>query len=87
MWILVILSILLLLSLAVNIFLGCALNINLKRLDIYEQWVVSFKDMLKDTYTRLKEIDDRHLFEKDDDVGFVFQSILDIIEEINKRSE
>ena len=87
MWILIIVVILLVLSIATNIFLGRALNINLKKLDIYEQWVVSFQDMLKDTYTRLKQVDDRNLFEKDDDVGFVFQSILNIIEEIKKRSE
>ena len=86
-WIIVIISLLLLTSIGVNIFVVKALNINLKKLDIYEQWVLSFQDMLRQTYLHLKEVDDRNLFEKDDDVGFVFRDIVNIIEEITKKSD
>ena len=84
-WIIVIISLLLLTSIGVNIFVVKALNINLKKLDIYEQWVLSFQDMLRQTYIKLKEVDDRNLFEKDDDVGGTFTDILDIIKTVNER--
>jgi hypothetical protein len=85
-WIIVILSVLLLSSIIGSILLAIAIRRSEKKLDIYEQWVVEYQNMLRDTYIKLKNVDDRNLFEKDDDVGFVFQSILQIVDEIDKRS-
>jgi hypothetical protein len=34
-------------------------------------------------YKRLKMVDDKNLFEKDDDVGFVFSEIQRVIQEFN----
>ena len=85
-WIIVILSVLLLSSIIGSILLAIVIRRSEKKLDIYEQWVVEYQNMLRDTYIKLKNVDDRNLFEKDDDVGFVFQSILQIVDEIDKRS-
>ena len=59
----------------------------MKKLELYEAWISNFQMELEKTYLRLKEIDDREMFAKDDDVGFVFTSILNIIDELNKESK
>ncbi len=72
-------------SIALNVFLYLALRNNLIKIQKYEEWVLSVLDELQKTYLRLKEVDDRQIFEKDDDVGFTFSSILNIIDELNKK--
>lgn len=57
----------------------------LRKLEIYEEWVDDFREEIQKVYIQLKEVDDKHLFEKDDDVGFVFSEILRITDEFNKR--
>jgi hypothetical protein len=41
--------------------------------------------LVKNTYNKLKFVDDRGIFVKDDDVGFLFTDLLNIIELTNKR--
>jgi hypothetical protein len=36
-------------------------------------------------HRRLKMVDDKNLFEKDDDVGFVFSEIVRVMEEFNNN--
>lgn len=74
----------LIISLIVLIFI---LKINFKKIEIYEQWILSFKNEVDLTYKHLKEIDEAHIFEKDDDVGFVFQDILSLIKNLNEKVE
>jgi hypothetical protein len=50
-----------------------------------ESWIVEFKYLIENTYKKLKQIDERGMFEKDDDVGVLFRDIKDIIELTNKR--
>ena len=92
--IIVILSMALLVSLVVIIYLGLVIRTQLikertyiEELDKYDEYVVEYQSMLKQTYDKLKDVDDRNLFAKDDDVGFVFSDILNIIEEISKKSD
>ena len=40
---------------------------------------------INNTYQKLKLIDDRQLFEKDDDVGFVFTNIVKLIEKLKSQ--
>jgi hypothetical protein len=61
-------------------------NINLlNKLEVYEDWVGMFKGEVEKVYFRLKATDEKNLFEKDDDVGFVFSEILRITEEFNRK--
>lgn len=46
-----------------------------------------YKNSVENTLQKLKEVDDRQLFQKDDDVGFVFSEIVKLIEQLNKRIE
>ena len=65
--------------------LGYACYNLLQKIEIYEAWVDEFKSEVDQMYTRLKEVDDKNLFEKDDDVGFVFSEVLRISKEFNDK--
>lgn len=80
-----IVSIFLVLSIISNIiFLYCCIN-SLKKIEKYEEWIEYFKSEIDDVNARLKITDEKNLFEKDDDVGFVFSEIVKIIREFNER--
>jgi hypothetical protein len=75
----------LLASLIVNIFLLVALKKSFEQIDQLESWLLEFKLLVKNTYNKLKFVDERGIFVKDDDVGFLFTDLLNIIELTNKR--
>jgi len=57
----------------------------LKKIEVYEEWVNTFRQESEGLYQKLKMVDDRKLFESDDDVGFVFSEILRITKEFNEK--
>ena len=83
----------------IAVFLQISVNESLKRIDNLEnqlkefdsvnseltQWVTDFQKLTGNVYKQLKSIDERGMFEKDDDVGFLFQDMLGIITEYNRR--
>ena len=75
----------LLTSLILNIFLLVALKKSFVQIDTLDTWLLEFKLLVKNTYNKLKFVDDRRIFEKDDDVGFLFTDLLNIIKLTNKR--
>ncbi len=83
----IILSVLLTASICVNIFLGYALDINLDKIETYQNWFLDIKKEVSVTYSKLKDLDDKQMFEKDDDVGFVFSEIVKLIEKLKERTE
>lgn len=58
-------------------------NLN-KKIVVYERWVSKFHVEVNQMYSRLKAVDDRNLFEKDDDVGFIFSEIVRVAKEFNE---
>jgi hypothetical protein len=76
---------LLLLSIITNIFLVVSLKKSFNQIDILEDWLVEFRFLIKNTYNKLKSIDDKGIFEKDDEVGVLFTDLLEIIKLTNKR--
>ena len=80
-----VLLIVLLASLILNIFLLVALKKSFNQIDTLESWLVEFKSLVKNTYNKLKVVDERGIFVKDDDVGVLFTDLLNIIELTNKR--
>lgn len=58
-----------------------------EKIDTLSNWISEFKQTTENTFQKLKEIDDRQIFQKDDDVGFVFSEIVKLIEKLNKRTE
>lgn len=73
-------------SLVFNIFLITSLNINLKKIEIYESWILNYKEIVKETYLLLKQVDDKEIFEKDDEVGAVFSNIREIIQDLKEKT-
>lgn len=80
-----ILLLLLLFSAILNIFLVISLKKAFNQIDLLESWLVDFKSLVKNTYNKLKSVDDRGIFVKDDDVGVLFTDLLTIIEITNTR--
>ena len=50
---------------------------------MYETWVDTFQTEVNQMYGRLKAVDERNLFEPDEDVGFVFSEIVRITKKFN----
>ena len=51
----------------------------------YETWLKSYRGEIDNVYKRLKMVDEKNLFERDDDVGFVFSEILRVIKEFDEN--
>jgi len=50
----------------------------------YLQYLDQFSRIIEASSKKLKEVDNRRIFEKDDDVGIIFESILKIQEILNE---
>ena len=89
--ILVLLGVLLLASLTANVFLYRAGLRQLARADLYEEMyndiVLKTKGRIEETYIQMKQLDDKQMFSKDDDVGVAFQEILSILAELNEITQ
>ena len=81
MWIIVTLMVLFFIS---TCALGFACYNMLKKIEVHEEWIDQYRSEINNVYKRLKMVDDKNLFEKDDDVGFVFSEILRVTEEFNE---
>lgn len=77
--------ILLLLSVILNVFFVVSLKKSFNQIDKLEDWIINYKNLVEDAYNKLKEVDNRGIFEKDDDVGFVFLDLKQIIFSLNKK--
>lgn len=83
-------SIVILFLLCLALVYGC-LNL-MKKVETYEEWIKKSDDVINslkrdvdNVYTELKSVDERNLFEKDDDVGFVFSEIVRIIKSFDEK--
>tara|TARA_B100000902_G_C26747117_1_gene639034 strand:+ start:321 stop:575 length:255 start_codon:yes stop_codon:yes gene_type:complete len=52
-----------------------------------ESWIEEYAQRVVDTQQVLKEIDQKGNFEADDEVGVIFQSIKETIDELNQITE
>lgn len=82
MWIIVTLLVLFFLT---TCALAYACYNMIKKIEVYEEWMEYFRGEVDDVYERMKAVDDRNLFEKDDDVGFVFTELVRISKEFSDR--
>ena len=73
----------LIISLAANIALTIMVKKGLHREEIYTDWILKFRSRVEEIYKELKEIDEKHIFESDDEVGVVFSEIVKIMEEFD----
>jgi hypothetical protein len=83
--VIIILSALLLVSIGITYKFYNIANFQMNKADTYEEWIKEFRDDVKKTYIEIRELDNRQIFEKDDEVGIVFQDLLNIIDKLNNR--
>ena len=58
-----------------------------RKVERLETWIESYAQRIQDTQQVLKEIDQKGNFEADDEVGVVFTSIKEAIDELNEITE
>jgi len=83
----ILLSLMLVLFVATTVILSYVAYNSQNKIDIYESWIVEFKNDISDVYRQMKIIDDRQIFEKDDEVGSTFSQLYFIIQKLNQRTE
>jgi len=87
----------LIISLGLNIATFILIRNLLKKISIYEQWILEFKQDVIDTLSIMRAIDkqgvfatsvnEKGVFESDDQVGQLFKEITDLIEKLNDRTQ
>ena len=58
-----------------------------RKVERLETWVEDYAQRIQDTKQVLEEIDSKGSFEADDEIGVVFTSIKEAIEELNEITE
>jgi hypothetical protein len=91
------LSVALLISVILNIGMFRLIKILFKKIKIYEEWIIEFRDDVSNTLDHIKQIDNdatfkssfdssgKGIFESDDQVGQVFKDLSDIIIRLNDK--
>jgi hypothetical protein len=74
-------------SIVGNFALYKAANLQLQKAELYESWIEEFKQDMMQTFAYIKLIDDRNIFSKDDEVGVVFQDMVNVIGKLNERTQ
>jgi hypothetical protein len=59
----------------------------LRKVERLESWIEDYAQRIQDTKQVLEEIDAKGSFEADDEIGVVFQSIKEAVDEINEITE
>ena len=52
---------------------------------VYENWIVDIKEGVNELNKNINEVDSKDVFEKDDEVGVVFEQIKELINSFNKK--
>ena len=65
-------------------FLVKALKVQMDKHAVYEQWILDTQALVNQTYETIKEIDDKGYFKSEDEVGSVFQQLVEAIDYLNK---
>ena len=58
-----------------------------RKVERLETWVEDYAQRIQDTQQVLKEIDSKGTFEADDEIGVIFTSIKEAVDELNEITE
>ncbi len=86
MWLTILLVVVIILLLGIVGFLAKALSIQVKKNEIYTQWIIELQDRVDKVYRTMTALDERQMFSKDDDVGSVFQQMVELIASLNEKT-
>lgn len=59
----------------------------IKKVEFYEDWIVAFRNRVNYANDKIKEIDIRGSFESDDEIGFIYKTIRQLSEDLDKFVE
>ena len=59
----------------------------MRKTELLETWVEDFGDKITQVQQELKDIDSTGHFEADDEIGSIFESIKEVINELNDLTE
>lgn len=79
--------ILLFIALSVIGVLSYGLYLSSQKITYYESFIIERRDAYNRLLSKIRELDQREMFEKDEDVGIIFSDIKDEIEEFDKIIE
>lgn len=68
------------------VFIYIIRNLYIKN-SIYESWLANIILRIEELQTRVKELDDKKIFEKDDEVGFIFSEIAELIKDFDTNKK
>ena len=71
----------------IAITLGWTTFNQLRKVERLESWIEDYAQRIQDTKRVLEEIDAKGSFEADDEIGVVFTSIKEAVDEINEITE
>jgi len=71
----------------IAITLGWTSYNQLRKVERLESWIEDYAQRIQDTKRVLEEIDAKGSFEADDEIGVVFTSIKEAVDEINQITE
>ena len=71
----------------IAITLGWTSYNQLRKVERLESWIEDYAQRIQDTKRVLEEIDAKGSFEADDEIGVVFTSIKEAVDEINEITE
>ena len=57
----------------------------MKKIEQLEDWVENYTEKIHRAYSEMKLLDDRGIFEADDEVGDVFSKLKNVTEQLNKE--
>ena len=58
-----------------------------RKTELLETWIEDFSDRIERVQQELKDIDSTGHFESDDEIGSIFESIKEVINELNDLTE
>lgn len=61
------------------------ITIQLKKIDIYTSWFLELQSKTNKIIRTMHELDDKQMFSKDDEVGAVFQQMVELIDDLETK--
>ena len=74
-------------SIVLNVLLWKAGERQLVINELYSNWISEWRSQVLKTWAHMKLLDEKQMFEKDDDVGILFQDMKALIQSLNDRTE
>jgi len=83
----ILLLVLLTASIVANVLLWKAGERQLVINEVYSNWISEWRAEVFKIWAHMKLLDEKQMFEKDEDVGIVFQDMMTLIKSLNDRTE